>query len=58
LEKRLKELRGFSTPWREQHCQQARHPEVQGTGPQTKKINIKGPMVLAMYVVEDGVVGI
>jgi hypothetical protein len=26
LEKRLKELRGFDTPWREQQCQQARPP--------------------------------
>ena len=26
LEKRLKELRGFAAPWKEQQCQQARPP--------------------------------
>jgi hypothetical protein len=41
LEKGLKELRGFSAPWREQQCQQARHaphpPELLETGPPTKE---------------------
>jgi hypothetical protein len=28
LEKGLKELRGFVAPWKEQQCQQARHPKI------------------------------
>ena len=30
LEEGLKVLREFSAPWREQQCQQARHPELSG----------------------------
>jgi hypothetical protein len=37
LEKGLKELREFAAPWREQQCQQARPPELLGTGPPTKE---------------------
>jgi hypothetical protein len=33
LEKGPKELREFAAPWREQQCQQARPPELPGTGP-------------------------
>jgi hypothetical protein len=39
LEKGLKELRGFTAPWREQQCQQARPTplELPGSGPPTKE---------------------
>ena len=51
LEKGLKELRGFAAPWREQQCQL----ELPGTGPSTR-IHVEGPMALAAYVAEDGLV--
>ena len=63
LEKGLKELRGFAAPWREQQCQQARLP-LPGPSPgaprdwtTNQRIQMEGPMVLATYVVEDGLVG-
>jgi hypothetical protein len=37
LEKKLKELRWFAAPWREQQYQQARLPELLETGPPTKE---------------------
>jgi hypothetical protein len=52
LEKRLKELRGFAAPWREQQGQQARPPELPGD----QRIHMEGPMALATYVAEDGLV--
>jgi hypothetical protein len=45
LEKELKELREFASPWREQQCQQARYPRsLQGLDHQ--RIHKEGPMVL------------
>jgi hypothetical protein len=38
LEKRLKELRGFATPWEKQQCQLARPLEFPGSGPPTKEL--------------------
>jgi hypothetical protein len=54
LEEGLKELRGVAAPWREIQCQQARVHRVWTTN---QRIHIKGPMVLATYVAEDGLVG-
>jgi hypothetical protein len=53
--KRLKELNRFATPGRKQHCQQANlpPPQLTGSGPPTKE----GPMALATYVAENGLVG-
>ena len=56
LEKRLKELRGFVTPWLEQQSLPARPPELPGTRPPTKEY-MEGPMALAAFVAEDGLDG-
>jgi hypothetical protein len=53
----LKELRGFAVPWREQQCQQARPPRAPGYWTTNQRIHMEQPMVLAMYVTEDGLVG-
>jgi hypothetical protein len=45
MEKGLRELRGFAAPWREQQCQQPRHPdpELLVTGPPTKEYTWSDP---------------
>jgi hypothetical protein len=53
----VKELRGFAAPWREQQCQQARTPGAPRDWTINQRIHMKGPMVLAAYVAEDGLVG-
>ena len=61
LEKELKELRGFATPWREQQCQLARpspNPHLAPRdGTTNQRMHIEGHMALAKYVAEDGLVG-
>jgi hypothetical protein len=57
LEKGLKELRGFVAPCREQQCQHARPPRTHGDWTTNQRIHMDGPMALAAYVAEDGLVG-
>ena len=59
LEKGLKELRGFAALQREQQWQQARPPSPRAPGDWTtnQRVHREGPMVLAAYVAEDGLVG-
>jgi hypothetical protein len=53
LEKGLKGLRSSAVPWREQQCP-ARHPRAWTTN---HREHMKGPMALASYVAEKGLVG-
>jgi hypothetical protein len=57
LEKELKELRGLAAPWREQQCQLARPPGTSGNWTTNQRVHMEGPMALATYVAEDGLVG-
>ena len=57
LEKRLKELRRFAAPLREQQCSQARPIGVPWNWITSQIIHMEGPMTLATYVAEDGLVG-
>jgi hypothetical protein len=43
MEKGLKELRGFTAPWREQQCHLARPSELPETGPPTKEYTWSDP---------------
>ena len=52
-----KELRRFAKPWREQQSQLARPPGAPGDWITIQRVHIEGPMFLAMYVAEDGLVG-
>jgi hypothetical protein len=56
LEKGLKELKGCAAPWREQQYQQARPPAPRDWTT-NQRIHMEGPMALATYVAEDGLVG-
>jgi hypothetical protein len=53
LEKRLKELRGFAAPWKEQQCLQARPSGAPRDWTTNQRIHMEGPMTLAAYVAED-----
>jgi hypothetical protein len=57
LEKGLKEVRGFEAPWRERQCQQARPLRAPRNWTTNQRTHMKGPMALAIYVAEDGLVG-
>jgi hypothetical protein len=57
LEKGLKEQRGFAAPWGEQQFQQARSPRAPRDWTTNQRVHMEGPMVLAAYVAEDGLVG-
>ena len=57
MERGLKELRGFATPWRKQQCQQARMPGTPGDWTTNQRVHMEGPIVLAAYVAEDGFAG-
>jgi hypothetical protein len=57
LEKGLKELRGFVASWGEQQCQQARISRVPRDWTTSQRVHMEGPMTLAVYVIEDGLVG-
>ena len=57
LEKGLKELRGFAVPWRGQLYQQARSPEDPEDWTTNQRLPMEGPMALATYMAEDGLVG-
>jgi hypothetical protein len=41
LEKELKELRGIAAPWREQQCQQARHPRALGDWTNNQRVHME-----------------
>ena len=61
LEKRLKELRGFVAPWGMKHCQLSRQPpppcpRAPRDWTTNQRIHMEGPMALATYVAEDGLV--
>jgi hypothetical protein len=58
LEKRLKELRGFSAPWREQQCQPDRPLRDHWDWTTNQRIQMESPIALATYVAEDGLAGI
>jgi hypothetical protein len=47
IEKRLKELKGFATHWKDNSINQPKPPELPGTKPPTKEYT---------YVAEDGLV--
>ena len=57
LEKKLKELRGFAAPWREQQCQLARPPGAPGDWTTNQRIHMEGPKAPATFMAEDGLVG-
>ena len=57
LEKLLKDLKGFATPQEEQQYQTIRLPQSsQQLNYQPKSIYMEGPMALATYVAEDGLI--
>jgi hypothetical protein len=41
LEKGLKKLRGFSAPWREQQCREAKTPGAPGDWTTNQRIHMK-----------------
>jgi hypothetical protein len=47
LEKKLKELKGFTAPWREQQCQLARPPRGPREWTTNKRVHVERPMALA-----------
>jgi hypothetical protein len=57
LEKGLKELRRFAALWREQQCQPARSPRAPRDWTTNQRVHMEGPVALAKYVAEDGLVG-
>ena len=58
LEKRLKELRGFAAPCREQQCQLVRFPPLAPVDWTTnQRVHMERAMAPAEYVAEDGVIG-
>jgi hypothetical protein len=57
LRKGLKEQRGFAVPWGEQQCQLSRPPGAPGDWTTNQRVYMEGPMALATYVAEDGLVG-
>jgi hypothetical protein len=57
LEKGLKELRGFAAPWRGAKVSTDQTPGASGDWATNQKIYMEGPMALATYVAEDGLVG-
>jgi len=59
LEKRLKELKGFATPYEEQHYQPTRPPspqELPGTQLPTKEYTWRDPWLQVAYIAEDDIV--
>ena len=56
-EKGLKELKWFATQQREQQCQWGRLPGTPTDWTTNQRVHMEGPMVLATYVAEDGLVG-
>jgi hypothetical protein len=56
LEKGLKELKGFATHRKNNNINQPDSSELPGTKPPTKRVHMEGPMALAAYVAEDGLV--
>jgi hypothetical protein len=53
-----KEMRVFVAPRKEQQqCQQARSPRVSRDWTTNQRVHMEGPMALATYVAEDGLVG-
>jgi hypothetical protein len=57
LEKVLKDLRGFTSLKWEQECQQARPPRAPRECITIQRVYMDGPMALAAYVAEDGLIG-
>ena len=60
LEKRLKELRGFVAPWGMKHCLDNPPPPCPRDPwdwTTYQRIHMEGPMALAAYVAEDGLIG-
>jgi hypothetical protein len=57
MEKRLKELRGYADPWKEQQYQLVQTPRASMDWSTNQRIHMEQPMVLATYVAEDGLVG-
>jgi hypothetical protein len=53
----MKELRGSTASWKEQHCQKARPPGAPGNWNTNQRIHMERLVVLAAYVTEDGLVG-
>jgi hypothetical protein len=59
FEKGLKKLRGFPNPWKEQQCQlHARLPRAPGDWTTNQRVHMEGPMFLAAYLAENGLVGL
>ena len=56
LEKGLKELRGLQT-YGKSKCQLAISPRASRDWTTNQRIHVEGPMALAAYVAEDGLVG-
>ena len=54
----MKELKGFAASWREQQCQLARSLTAPRDWTTNQRVHMEGPMALATYVAEDGLVGI
>jgi hypothetical protein len=57
MEKGLKELKGFTAPWKEQQCQQASPPGALRDWTTNQRTHMEGPIELATYVAENGLVG-
>jgi hypothetical protein len=57
LEEILEELREVAAPWREKQCQLASLPKAPRDWTTNQRIHMEGPMALASYVAEDGLVG-
>ena len=58
LDKGLKELRGFAAPWwGSNSINQLDTLRAPGDWTTNQRVHIEGPMALATYVAEDGLVG-
>ena len=58
MEKGLKELRLFATPWEEQQCQLVNPPGAPRDWTTNQRVHMEGTMAPVAYVAEDGFVGI
>jgi hypothetical protein len=57
MEKLVKELRLSAPSWRKQQRQPAKPPGTPRDWTTNQRVHMKGPMALAAYVAEDGLVG-
>ena len=57
LRQRLKELRGFAAPWREQQCQQVRVTRAPRNWTTNQRIHMEETLALAAQMAEGDLIG-